>query len=184
MKLKHLLFGLFASLAANVHAEEYAFGFNPRTGDVWMDVQLREMNVYTRDNNEDFINDVAMGFSVPRLLVREYVVERRWAPGDVYYACALAYQVRKPCLDTLREYDKNNGQGWGVIAKRMGIKPGTAEFQNLKGRVSNSNGKFRAKGKYKAMQGNGMYRYGERPVEKKKDEKSHGNGKGKEKKGY
>lgn len=182
MKFKAFLFGLCISLAASAYADEYAFGFNPRTGDVWMDVQLREMNVYTRDNNEDFINDVATGFSVPRPLVREYVMERRWAPGDVYYACALAYQVRKPCLETLRDYDRNNGQGWGAIARRMGIKPGSAEFQNLKGRVSNSNGKFRAKGKYKAMQGNGMYRYGEKHDVKKKNDKPHGNSK--DKKGY
>jgi hypothetical protein len=183
MKLKHLVFALCLVTSAGACAEEYAFGFNPRTGDVWMDVQLRDMNVYTRGNTDGFINDVAISFGAPRPLIREYIVERRWAPGDVYYACALAYQIQRPCLDTLRDYDKNNGQGWGVIAKRMGIKPGSAEFQALKGRVSNSNGKFKAKGKYKSMQGDGMYRYGAEPVGKGKSDKSNGNGKGKDKKG-
>lgn len=187
MKLKYLLLTLCLAMSANATAEEYAFGFNPRTGDAWMDVQLKDMNVYTRGNTEGFIDDVVISFGAPRPVIREYVIERRWAPGDVYYACALAHQMRVPCINTLRDYDKNNGQGWGVIAKRMGIKPGSAEFQNLKGRVSNSNGKFKAKGKYKANQGDGMYRYGE-DKSGKPDKAGHDNakknGKGKDKKGH
>lgn len=185
MKLKYLLLTLCLAMSANAVAEEYAFGFNPRTGDAWMDVQLKEMNVYTRGNTDGFIDDVVISFGAPRPVIREYVIERRWAPGDVYYACALAHQLRVPCINTLRDYDKNNGQGWGVIAKRMGIKPGSAEFQNLKGRVSNSNGKFKAKGKYKANQGDGMYRYGEdKPGKSGHDNGKKNNGKGKDKKGY
>jgi len=175
MKLNYLLLLLGLGFTASASADEYAFGFNPRTGDVWMDVQLKEMNAYTRDNPDLFIRDVAMTFGAPRALISEYVLERRWAPGDVYYACALAFEVHKPCLESLREYDRNNGKGWGVIAKRMGIKPGSAEFQKLKGRVSNSNGKFKAHGKYKPMQGNGMYRYGNDPQKKAKGKNKKGN---------
>ena len=29
-------------------------------------------------------------------------------------------------------YERDHGQGWGNIAKRMGIKPGSAEFHRLK----------------------------------------------------
>jgi hypothetical protein len=184
MQLKHLLLTLCLAMSANTGAEEYAFGFNPRTGDAWMDVQLKDMNVYTRGNTDGFIDDVVISFGAPRPVIREYVIERRWAPGDVYYACALAHQLRVPCINTLRDYDKNNGKGWGVIAKRMGIKPGSVEFQNLKGRVSNSNGKFKAKGKYKANQGDGMYRYGEDALGKSAHDKGKkNNGKGKDKKG-
>jgi hypothetical protein len=83
---------------------------------------------------------------------------------------------------TLRDYDKNNGHGWGVIAKRMGIKPGSSEFQALKGRVSNSNGKYKAKGKYKSMQGDGMYRYGDEKPGNSDHDNGKKNGKGKDKK--
>jgi len=186
MKNISLLVCLGLGLSAAANAEEYAFGFNPRTGDAWMDVQLKEMNVYTRGNTDAFTNDVVISFGAPRPLVSEYVLERRWAPGDVYYACALAQQGHVPCINTLREYDKNNGQGWGVIARRMGIKPGSPEFQALKGRVGNSNGKFKARGKYKANQGQGMYRYGaDNPGNSGHDNgKKNGNGKDKNKKGY
>ena len=34
--------------------------------------------------------------------------------------------------EVLREYKENKGKGWGVIAKNLGIKPGSREFHELK----------------------------------------------------
>jgi transketolase len=33
-------------------------------------------------------------------------------------------------------YNKNKGKGWGVIAKEMGIKPGSDQFKRLKSQMS------------------------------------------------
>ena len=45
------------------------------------------------------------------------------------------------------EYRNNKGQGWGVIAKNLGIKPGSDEFHALKaGRLSSTGGGGSAKG--------------------------------------
>ena len=41
-------------------------------------------------------------------------------------------------------YEQDRGQGWGVIAKRMGIKPGSAEFHALKGNVGKSSGRYKS----------------------------------------
>ena len=148
MNFRNLLLtlGLAFSFNAQAQVDNYIFGFNPRTGDIWMDAQLSDMNRYERDDRNYFIDDVVNSFGAPRYVVNEYIVDRRWAPGDVYYGCALAYQLRVPCQNVLRDYDKNHGQGWGVIAKRMGIKPGSAAFHALKGKVGKSNGKFKTKG--------------------------------------
>jgi hypothetical protein len=148
MKLRYLALACLFSFSVNSYANEYAFGFNPRTGDAWVDAQLGDMNVYTRGNVDGFVDDVVVRFGAPRYVVREYVVDRRWAPGDVYYACALAYQLHRPCIDTLHDYDDHRGQGWGVIAQRMGIKPGSAQFHALKGHVGKSNGKYKKHGKH------------------------------------
>ena len=69
---------------------------------------------------------------------------RRWAPGDVYYASALAYQTRRPFGDVVKMYEQDRGQGWGVIAQRMGIKPGSAEFHALKGNVGKASGRYKS----------------------------------------
>ena len=43
-------------------------------------------------------------------------------------------QILLTCLITglIKEYQANKGKGWGVIAQRMGLKPGFAEFHALK----------------------------------------------------
>lgn len=181
-----LALGLALSFSAHAQVDSFTVGYSPRTGDVWMDTQLRDMNQYERYDRNYFIDDVVNSFGAPRKVVNQYVVERRWAPADVYYGCALAYQLRIPCVNVLRDYDKNRGQGWGVIAKRLGIKPGSAEFHALKGNVTKSNGKFKVKGggNKKGSMMHGDNDHGPGNAMKGGKPKDAGNpGKGKDKKG-
>ena len=55
-----------------------------------------------------------------------------FAPGDVYMACSIASIIGRPCRYVVDYYDRDRGQGWGNIAKQMGIKPGSPEFHRLK----------------------------------------------------
>ena len=139
-----LALSLGLSLAGTVSAQ--TISYSPRTGDVWMDSELGQMNDYGRRDRNYFVDDVVSSFGAPRYLVNDLLNNKRWDPGDVYYACAMAYQLRRPCNDVVRTREQNRGQGWGVIAQRMGIKPGSAEFHALKGQVGKSNGKFRGHG--------------------------------------
>lgn len=124
---------LLAAIAQPAMAREsYAFGFSPRTGDTWMDARLGDLNVHARGNMDGFIDDVVVSYGAPRHLVREYVVDRRWAPGDVYYACAIAHALGMPCLRVIEHWERGHGRGWGVIAQELGIKPGSPEFHALK----------------------------------------------------
>jgi hypothetical protein len=68
----------------------------------------------------------------PRDLVTELLIDRRWAPGDVYYACSIASVLGRPCRYVVDEWERGHGQGWGALAQRLGIKPGSAEFHRLK----------------------------------------------------
>jgi hypothetical protein len=43
-------------------------------------------------------------------------------------ARALISRARK----TVDQWERDHGQGWGVMAQRLGIKPGSAEFHRLK----------------------------------------------------
>ena len=53
----------------------------------------------------------------------------------------------------LRIYERDHGQGWGVIAQRLGIKPGSAAFHALKGGVGKGHERLRARGGPKAASG-------------------------------
>ena len=126
---------LVAALAAasgGAAAQNFSLNWNPRSGDVWVDTQLRDMNTYGTRYREPFIDEMVRYHDAPRDLVRDLLVNQRWAPGDIYYACSIASITGRPCRDVVNEWERDNGQGWGVIAKRMGIKPGSAEFHRLK----------------------------------------------------
>ncbi|MBZ0158490.1 MAG: hypothetical protein K8I29_20015 [Alphaproteobacteria bacterium] len=53
-------------------------------------------------------------------------------PADAYLCLRLAELADRPVELVIREYKANKGRGWGVIAKRLGIKPGSREFHALK----------------------------------------------------
>lgn len=139
-----LTLGLAFSAGAQALVDSFVFGFSPRTGDAFVDTQLGDINVFASGNTNGFIDDVVVSFGAPRHLVSEYYLERRWAPGDIYYACAIAYQLGRPCLEIIRIYERDHGMGWGAIAKRLGIKPGSPAFHALKGNVGKGHGKMKA----------------------------------------
>lgn len=134
--MKHMHFpsmlGLaVAALLAASPAQAQVVGYNFRTGDAWIDTRLIEINDYGSRYREPFINEMTGYYGAPRSLVDD-LFGRRWSAGDIYYACAIAHLLRIPCINVVNEYERDRGQGWGVIAKRMGIKPGSSEFHALK----------------------------------------------------
>ncbi|MEJ7747300.1 MAG: hypothetical protein WKF61_11275, partial [Luteimonas sp.] len=113
-------------------AQDFTFGWNPRSGDVWVDQRLGDINQYGTRYREPFIDEISRYYGTPRDLVSDLIVRQRWAPGDVYYACSIAQQIGRPCRYVVDEWNRDHGQGWGVMAQRLGIKPGSAEFHRLK----------------------------------------------------
>lgn len=145
MKHRIATLSLALGLLVSTGASALTIGYRPRTGDIWIDTHLTDINRYGRTDNNYFIDDVVSSFGAPRYFVRDLLVTRRWEPADVYYACALAHQLNRPCMDVVRDYGDDRGQGWGVIAQRMGIKPGSAEFHALKGKLNKSDGRYRTR---------------------------------------
>ena len=127
-----LLAVLLATGAPPLFAQDFTFGWNPRSGDVWMDTWLGDMNRYGSRYRDPFVDEMVRYHGAPRDLVTDLLVNRRWAPGDVYMACNIASIIGRPCRYVVDVYERDHGHGWGNIAKRMGIKPGSAEFHRLK----------------------------------------------------
>ena len=134
---------------APVAADEYAFGFNPRSGDAWIDAQLGDVNVFARGNLDGYVDEVVVSTGAPAYYVRELVVERDWAPGDAYYACLIARELGWPCTRVVDAYEREargRGRGWGVLAQELGIRPGSSAFHALKNGVGQGNGRMKARG--------------------------------------
>lgn len=129
--LRPLALGGALALCA-LGAPAQTIGYNVHTGDVWVDSRLGEINDYGLRHRDPFIDELHAHYGAPRPLLVDLLDRRGWAPGDVYYACAIAHVLGIPCLDVVREYDRDPGQGWGALARRMGIKPGSDAFHALK----------------------------------------------------
>src|SRR3546814_18459926 len=90
-------------------AQDYAFAWNPRSGDAWVDTQLADINAYGSRYRGAFVDDLVRYHAAPRDLVNELVDARNWAPGDVHYACPLAQVVGRPWRSRLE--DRSGGYG-------------------------------------------------------------------------
>ena len=132
LRSKSLLLAAMLATSAFGAAQAQTISWNPRTGDVWVDTWLGDMNAYGNRYRDPFIDEMVRYHSAPRDLVTELLVQRRWAPGDVYYACSIARIIGRPCDYVADYWEENRGQGWGVVAQRLGIKPGSPEFHRLK----------------------------------------------------
>ncbi len=76
-------------------------------------------------------------------------------PSDAFMLLRLGEMCGQPMDRVLETYETHKGKGWGVLAKSLGIKPGSSEFhalkqgQDLYGHQEMSKGKGKSKGKSK-----------------------------------
>ncbi|WP_156899960.1 hypothetical protein [Luteimonas mephitis] len=113
-------------------AQEHAFDWNPRSGDAWIDSQLADINVYGARYRGAFIDELVRYHAAPRALVTELVDQRNWAPGDVYYACALAQVLGRPCRALVEAWGRSREEGWAAVAAQAGIAARPDAVQRLK----------------------------------------------------
>jgi len=52
--------------------------------------------------------------------------------ADAYMVLRLGEMTGKPTDEVVKKYKSGKGKGWGVLAKSLGIKPGSKEFHALK----------------------------------------------------
>lgn len=96
-----------------------------------LDVFLGDLNVQARADLPGFSARIGAQFGVPVPRVQA-VIGAVAAPADAFMVFQLADMSHRPPDQVLRIYKANRGRGWGVIAKSLGIKPGSPEFHALK----------------------------------------------------
>ena len=104
----------------------------PKTGDVEFDASLSDLNIEAAGNLSGFLSRLSISYNIPEKTLEPLIIEKEMTPADVYMTAAIADITEIPVEKVVEEFNKNQGQGWGVIAKRLGIKPGSEEFHLLK----------------------------------------------------
>ena len=102
---------------------------------------LEDLNVAAKTDSSGFRVKLATRFRIGDAEVKAVIsnVNNR---SDAYMIFRLGELSHRHHDDVLKVYRKHSGQGWGVVAKKLGIKPGSAEFHSLKrGHDLNNNNK-------------------------------------------
>ena len=114
-----------------------------------LDSFVGSLNVQARADLPGFKAQLSAQFGVPVAHV-DTVFAAVQTPADAYMVMKVGQVAKQPQEVVLREYQANKGKGWGVIAKNLGLKPGSPEFHELKKGVDGGGpGKGHGKGKGK-----------------------------------
>lgn len=96
-----------------------------------LDNFLDNLNVQAVADSEGFSLQLSSHFGIPGTDV-ELVIGSVIQPADAFLILQLWQWTGVPVSQVLEQYHASHGQGWGVLAKSLGIKPGSAEFHQLK----------------------------------------------------
>ena len=105
---------------------------NSQTGDPQLDQDLKELNEQAKTNLKNFADQLGRHYGVPKETTDWLLKKVGMSPADAYMAAKVSKISKKPMENVVKEYEYNKGKGWGVIAKNLGIKPGSKEFHELK----------------------------------------------------
>jgi hypothetical protein len=124
---------ILAAAAVSVHgATEISFSLSTTTGDNEFDLALRSINIEAQKSLPAFYSSLSLNYGVKSEEIDILLRRHRLSPADAYLALRLAFLINKPVDYVIVRYQKHKKRGWGYIARKMGIKPGSERFFRLK----------------------------------------------------
>ena len=96
-----------------------------------LDGFLQKLNVQAKTDIGKYTVQLSAQFGVPQAQVTA-IIRKTESPADAFMCLQLGQMSKKDPETVVRTYQDNKGKGWGVIAKELGIKPGSPEFHALK----------------------------------------------------
>ncbi len=130
-----------------------AFSATLSAGMAWaggdFDAMLKKIELEASTNIKGYKVSLAVDFGASNKTISLLLEKERMRPGDAYMVLKISKVSGKPINAVISEFRKSRGKGWGVIAKNLGIKPGSAEFHALKERGGKGKGQSGGKSKGK-----------------------------------
>jgi len=92
---------------------------------------IKDFNIRAKADPSGFKARLATRFQISDVQINT-VLSNVKKPADAYMVFRLGEMSRQSAERVMDEYKSGKGNGWGVIAKSLGIKPGSKEFHALK----------------------------------------------------
>ena len=92
---------------------------------------IKDFNIKAAADPSGFRARLEARFQVGDIEIRTVLgnVEK---PADAYMLLRIGEMSNKPIDYVIEKYKAKKGKGWGVLAKSLGIKPGSKDFHALK----------------------------------------------------
>jgi len=139
--MKNLLTILLLFFTFSVSAQ---ISFN--TGSGQLDSDLNIINANANLNFGAFKTNLSISNNVSERKIEYMKGSIGMKAGEIYLTLQIARLSRRSIDDVIIIYKKHKNKGWGYIAKQAGIKPGSAEFHQLKNNASSKKNKSRGQG--------------------------------------
>ncbi len=91
----------------------------------------KDLNIRAEADRDGFRAQLSTRFKIGNAQVK-VVLGNVNSPADAYIVLRLGEMSSKPIDYVLSKYRTEKNKGWGVLAKSLGIKPGSKEFHALK----------------------------------------------------
>jgi len=121
------------------------------TGDPELDKTLITLDTEASISFGAFKANISSRYHVSAGMIEYLTVDIGMTSGDIYLTLEIAEITKKSVNQVVVAYESNKGQGWGVIARELGIEPGSIEFHILKGNAKSQENKpdqaYRGNGK-------------------------------------
>jgi hypothetical protein len=92
---------------------------------------IQNLNIRAEADPSGFRAQLATRFKIGNAEINT-VISNVEKPADAYMVLRLGEMSHQPTDYVIKQYRSGKGQGWGVLAKSLGIKPGSKEFHALK----------------------------------------------------
>lgn len=99
-----------SAVAVGVAAEDFAW--------------TKDFNIKAEADPSGFRASLATRFKIGDAEIR-LVLSNVEKPADAYILLRLGEMSAKPMDYVIKKYKSNKGKGWGVLARSLGIKPGS-----------------------------------------------------------
>jgi hypothetical protein len=125
------------SLLAFVILAGFAFASGAYAQDV--DDENVDLEEFDTLDHVELITRLQVTFQIDVAVLEAYISEG-YSPGELWLALEIARETELSLDEALVITDGASGHGWGLLAQKLGIDPGSSEFHSLKARWTERRG--------------------------------------------
>lgn len=104
-----------------------------KTGDASLEAELNILNDEAKADLGAFKKELAEDFGLAKEKVQHYL-DIALEPAEIILSARIADITGNSVDEVVKRHESKKDEGWGKIAKDLGIKPGSPEFHALKGK--------------------------------------------------